>query len=109
MRTLYFFTYVSIFTILGLQSIPWDLHDKDSAAMLEEDKLEIQLHVNEILLFRFLQHGRYNVKCKLRIAFLFNVILGSSGEWLYEKPCSGTGQSERRQIRLSCTYSLHRF
>ena len=33
---------ISLNTIRGLQSIPWDLHDKDSAAMLEENKLQIQ-------------------------------------------------------------------
>ncbi len=27
---------------IGLQSIPWNLPDKDSAAMLEENKLHIQ-------------------------------------------------------------------
>jgi hypothetical protein len=32
---------VSIHCILGLQSIPWDLHDEDSAAMLEENKPKI--------------------------------------------------------------------
>jgi hypothetical protein len=36
--------------ILGLQSISWDLHGKDLAAMLEKNKLQIQYcsSVNEL-------------------------------------------------------------
>ena len=47
------------FDILGLLSIPWDLHEKDSAKQTSDT-----IVVYEILLFKFLQHSSHDVKCK---------------------------------------------
>lgn len=51
----------------GLQSIPCDLKIKTRQSCWRKTYSEYNA-TNEILLFKFLQHGQHNVKCKPRIA-----------------------------------------